>query len=190
MNKDKLIEILDSIKKEYKEESFNKFCYVDLEEGISYPINISENVNTTNAYLHFLNMQQKIIELQQNNDCKQIEMDMLVYPLYPQRYINEIIKYILSVSKNRGIRDFSRQVKQKLVLDFASKDVMAIQFIIKAVNTSDLKNIIKSNRRYIVNIEELKQLLSSDGYDTSFTLSDEKVELLKYHSKTYTKKKN
>ena len=83
MNKDKLIEILDSIKKEYKEESFNKFCYVDLEEGISYPINISENVNTTKAYLHFLNMQQKIIELQQNNDCKQIEMDMLIYPLYP-----------------------------------------------------------------------------------------------------------
>ena len=68
--------------------------------------------------------------------------------------------------------------------------MMAIQFIIKVVNTSDLKNIIKSNRRYIVNIEELKQLLASDGYDTSFTLSDEKVELLKYHSKVYTKKKN
>ena len=190
MNKDKLIEVLNSTRKEYKTENNNSYCYVDLREGISFPINIYSNVETLQAYLHFSNMQQKIINLQQNNNCKWIEMDMLIYPLYPEKYINEIKKYILSVSKKRGIRDFSRQVKQRLILDFASPDIMAIQFMIKVVNDDDLTNIIKSSKRYIVNIDEFKELLSQDGYNTNFTLSDEKVELLNYHSKIYTKKKN
>lgn len=94
MNKDKLIEVLNSTRKEYKTENNNSYCYVDLREGISFPINIYSNVETLQAYLHFSNMQQKIINLQQNNNCKRIKMDMLIYPLYPKKYINEIKKYI------------------------------------------------------------------------------------------------
>lgn len=56
---------------------------------------------------------------------------------------------------------------------------MAIQFMIKVVNDDALTNIIKSSKRYIVNIDEFKELLSPDEYNTNFTLSDEKSRIIK-----------
>ena len=51
--------------------------------------------------------------------------------------------------------------------------------MIKVVNDDALTNIIKSSKRYIVNIDEFKELLSPDEYNTNFTLSDEKSRIIK-----------